>query len=65
MYFPVIVSALQIPRFQNPIQKIVNKNKAVIDDCLFEGDSYKKISELGFKLHYSIKYFLLKILYVN
>ena len=45
MYFPVIVSALQIPRFQNPIQKIVNKNKAVIDDCLFEGDSYKKISE--------------------
>jgi len=44
MYFPMIVSALQIPRFQNPIQKIISKNKAVVDDCIYEGDSYEKIS---------------------
>ena len=44
MYFPMIVSALQIPRFQNPIQQVIAKNKAVIDDCIFEEDSYEKIS---------------------
>lgn len=45
MYFPMIVSALQIPRFQNPIQKIITKNKAVIEDCILEELSFEKIAE--------------------
>ena len=45
MYFPMIVSALQIPRFENPIQKIITKNKAVIEDCILEELSFEKIAE--------------------
>ena len=44
MYFPMIISALQIPRFQNPIQKIITKNKAVIENYIYEEESFEQIA---------------------
>ena len=45
MYFPMIVSALQIPRFQTPIQQLIAKNALVIADAIDEEFSYGKIAE--------------------
>ncbi len=53
MYFPMIISALQIPRFQNSIQKKIDdpKNKPVINYLIKKGISFKEIASdesLGF-----------------
>ncbi|MCE9651843.1 MAG: DUF1998 domain-containing protein [Nitrosarchaeum sp.] len=53
MYFPMIISALQIPRFQNPIQKNIDdpNNKSVINYLIKKGTSFKDIAadeSLGF-----------------
>jgi len=44
MYFPMIISALQIPRFQNPIQKIITKNKSIIENYIYEEESFEQIA---------------------
>ena len=55
MYFPMIVSALQIPRFQNPIQKIIDEYKPVVKFLIDDGTSLEEIatkqffSKLGFE----------------
>jgi len=48
MYFPMIVSALQIPRFHNPIQKTIDENKSVIEFLIDDGTSYEEIATKKF-----------------
>lgn len=48
MYFPMIVSSLQIPRFHNPIQKIIEEEKKVIGYLLKKDTSLEKIAEEDF-----------------
>ena len=48
MYFPMIVSALQIPRFHNPIQKIIDENKSVVKFLIDDGTSLEEIATKKF-----------------
>ena len=48
MYFPMIVSALQIPRFYNPIQKIIDENKSVVEFLIDDGTSLEEIATKKF-----------------
>jgi len=48
MYFPMIVSSLQIPRFQNPIQKIIDEKKSVINFLMEEETSFEEIATKKF-----------------
>lgn len=44
MYFPMIVSALQIPRFHNPVQKIIDEHKSVFEYLINKKTSFEEIS---------------------
>ena len=48
MYFPMIISALQIPSFHNPIQKIIDENKSVVHFLIEDGVSFEDIATKKF-----------------
>lgn len=48
MYFPMTVSALQIPRFNNPVQKTIEKNQKVIEYLRKKQTSLKEIAAEDF-----------------
>lgn len=48
MYFPIIVSALQIPRFENPVQRAIDKNRQIIDYLREQGKSLEDIAQEKF-----------------
>ncbi|MCH7561047.1 MAG: DUF1998 domain-containing protein [Thaumarchaeota archaeon] len=48
MYFPMIVSALQIPRFYNSIQKIIDDEKRIIEFLIGKGTSFEDIASEEF-----------------
>lgn len=48
MYFSMIVSSLQIPRFHNPIQKVIVENKSVVKYLIDEGTPLEEIATKKF-----------------